>query len=97
MWEKAFSQAPEYRQYARTKRADLHLSSLEELKAFLDFNHIKHCLLRPYFEVDSYPLVEVRELLPSFEVDLYEYKALPGFSMVAFERPMNSFHEIFSI
>jgi len=95
MWEKAFSQAPEYRQYARTKRADLHLSSLEELKAFLDFNHIKHCLLRPYFEVDSYPLVEVRELLPSFEVDLYEYKALPGFSMVAFERPMNSFHEIF--
>lgn len=37
----------------------------------------------------------MRELLPSFEVDLYEYKALPGFSMVAFERPMNSFHEIF--
>ena len=95
MWKKAFSKAPDYRDYEKTNSPTLKLKTLEELKEFIDYNHIKHCLLRPYFEVDDYPIVEARELLPSFEVDLYEYKALPGFTMVAFERQLNSFQEIF--
>lgn len=95
MWEKAFSKSPEYSKYGRKNSREPQLKSLEELKTFLDFNHIKYCLLKPYFQVENYPLVEARELLPSFEVDLYEYKALPGFSMVAFERPLNSFQEVF--
>lgn len=95
MWKKAFSKAPDFKKFGKKNSPDPTLCSLEELKAFLDFTHIKHCLLRPYFEVDDYPLVEARELLPSFEVDLYEYKALPGFSMVAFERPLSSFQEVF--
>lgn len=95
MWKKAFSKAPEYGQNDGKDTAATDLRTLEDLKTYLDYSHIKHCLLRPYFEVDDYPLVEARELLPSFEVDLYEYKALPGFSMVAFERPLNSFQEVF--
>jgi hypothetical protein len=94
MWKKAFSKAPAYRRSGR-KPAGRDLKALEELKVYLDYSHIKYCLLRPYFEVEDYPVVEARELLPSFEVDLYEYKTLPGFSMVAFERPLNSFQEIF--
>lgn len=71
-------------------------SNIEGLKTYLDHVHIKRCLLAPYFEYrDTYPLVEDRELLPSFEVDLYEHKKLPGFSMVALERPLNYFQEIF--
>jgi hypothetical protein len=94
MWEKAFSQAPAYRDFSQEDTAP-ELRTLEELKEFLDYSHIKYCLLKPYFEVDDYPVTEARELLPSFEVDLYEYKNLPGFSMVAFERSLNSFQEIF--
>ena len=95
MWKKAFSQAPGYKKYGKKSSPDPDLKTLGELKEFLDFCHIKHCLLRPYFEVDDYPIVEARELLPSFEVDLYEYKALPGMSLVAFERQLNSFQEVF--
>lgn len=95
MWKKAFSQAPGYRNHGKSGSPAPDLKTLEELKEFLDFSHIKHCLLRPYFEVDDYPIVEARELLPSFEVDLYEYKALPGMSIVAFERQLNSFQEVF--
>ncbi len=72
------------------------LKSLEGLRIYLDHMHIKNCLLRPYFDQKKkYPLVESRELLPSFEVDLYEHKELPGFNMVALERPLNYFQEIF--
>lgn len=71
------------------------VSSLARLKVFLDEVHIKYCLLRPYFETERYPLVESRDLLPSFETELWEYKNLPGFSLVAFQRPMESFNEIF--
>ena len=94
MWKKAFSKAPNYREGEKKKSRKYHLQTLEELKEFIDLQHIKHCLLKPYFEVDKYPLVEARELLPSFEVDLYEFKTLPGFTMVAFERQLNSFQEI---
>lgn len=95
MWNKAFSKNTTFRKYERKNSKQPQLKTLEELKEFIDFNHIKYCLLKPYFEVKDYPLVEARELLPSFEVDLYEYKALPGFSMVAFERQLNSFQEVF--
>jgi len=95
MWKKAFSKAPGYKGKQRGRSRRPQLRTLEELKEFIDFEHIKHCLLKPYFEVEKYPLVEARELLPSFEVDLYEFKALPGFTMVAFERRLNSFQEIF--
>ncbi|WP_432736287.1 hypothetical protein [Maridesulfovibrio sp. FT414] len=98
MWQDAFSQYtgetcdPE----AKDRNEIYDLNSLDGLRCYLDHMHIKNCLLRPYFEQKKqYPLVEPRELLPSFEVDLYEYKRLPGFSMVALERPLNFFQEIF--
>ncbi|CCH47682.1 hypothetical protein [Pseudodesulfovibrio piezophilus] len=95
MWKKAFSKAPAYKKYVRKNSKEPKLQTLEDLKEFLDYSHIKHCLLKPYFINENYPLVEARELLPSFEVDLYEYKALPGMSLVAFERQLNSFQEVF--
>lgn len=94
MWKKAFSQAPGYGETGSGTNSP-GLKTLEDIKVFLDYSHIKHCLLKPYFENTDYPLVEARELLPSFEVDLYEYKNLPGFSMVVFDRPLNSFQEVF--
>ena len=96
MWQDAFSKYT-----GENRNADLNgeiydLKSLDGLRCYLDHVHIKNCLLRPYFEQkNQYPLVDSRELLPSFEVDLYEYKKLPGFSMVALERPLNFFQEIF--
>ncbi len=69
--------------------------TLPDLKSFLDFIHIRYCLLKPYCEVADYPPLEPRELLPSFEADMWEHKMLPGFSLVAFERPLNYFHEVF--
>lgn len=69
--------------------------NLEELKLFLDNAHIRECLIRPYRELDDYPLVEPRELLPSFDTDMYEYKELPAFAMVAFGRQLEYFSEIF--
>ncbi|MCL1985120.1 MAG: hypothetical protein FWG59_01545 [Betaproteobacteria bacterium] len=72
------------------------IDNLGALKLFLDSVHIKFCLLKPYFENgEAYPLVEARELLPSFDSDAWEYKELPGFSLVAFARPLSYFSEIF--
>lgn len=71
------------------------ITSIQALKEYLDLVHVKFCLVKPYFELKNYPLVESRELLPSFETDLYEHKDLPGFSMVALNRPLNYFQEIF--
>ncbi len=71
------------------------LRSLEELRFFLDLVHIKFCLVKPFSEVRNYPLVDARDLLPSFEPNLTEYPDLPGFSMVAFERPLDYFNEVF--
>ena len=71
------------------------LSTLEDLKNFLDLIHIRFCLLKPYLEIPNYPPLDPRELLPSFEADLWEHKDIPGFSMVAFARPLNYFHEVF--
>ena len=71
------------------------LNNIIALKKYLDIVHAGQCLIRPYFESRGYPLVDSRELLPSFEADLYEFEHLPGFSMVAFERPVDYFNEIF--
>lgn len=71
------------------------IKSLEDLKNFLDFVHIRFCLLKPYSELSDYPPVDPRELLPSFDADLWEHKEIPGFSMVVFARPLNYFQEVF--
>jgi len=63
------------------------------LKDFLEYLHIKKGLLAPYS--GSYPLVEPRELLPSFEKTFAEYKDLPAFSLVAFNRTLSYQQEIF--
>ena len=73
----------------------IEITDLEALKHFLDAVHVKFCLLKPWCETENYPLVDSRDLLPSFEAELWEYKGLPGFSMVAFARPLESFSEIF--
>ncbi len=63
------------------------------LKEFLEYVHIKQGLLAPYSR--AYPLIEPRELLPSFEKNFAEYKNLPSFSMVAFNRTLSYQEEIF--
>ncbi|MBF0481878.1 MAG: hypothetical protein HQK81_04830 [Desulfovibrionaceae bacterium] len=95
-WQDAFSRAPGARETEPGKlAAPPQIKTIRGLKNFLDQAHIKHCLLKPYFTTENYPLVESRELLPSFEGDLYEYKDLPGFSMVALARPLKYFQEVF--
>lgn len=71
------------------------LNNIIALKKYLDIVQAQRCLIKPYFESRRYPLVDTRELLPSFEADLYEFEHLPGFSMVAFERPIDYFNEVF--
>ena len=73
----------------------LELRTLDELHNFLNAVHIRYCLVKPYQESEKYPLVEGRELLPSFDSDMWEYKNLPGFALVAFARPLEYFSEIF--
>ncbi len=72
-WEQAFGKV---REFPLTAGDDgpvpLQVDSIPRLKRFLDWVQIKHCLLRPYFEQPDYPLVESRELLPSFEADPFE-------------------------
>ena len=87
-WQQIFTGDP-----AREKAS--HAATLGELRQFLDAVHIRQCLVRPYQELPAYPLVEGRELLPSFDNDMYEYAALPGFAMVALERPLDYFSEVF--
>jgi hypothetical protein len=63
------------------------------LKEFLEYIHIKKGLLEPYD--GNYPLIDARELLPSFEVSFAEYKHLPCFSMIAFNRNLEYQQEVF--
>lgn len=63
------------------------------LKEFLEYVHIKKGLLEPYNA--GYPLIEGRELLPSFEINFAEYKFLPSYSMVVFNRPLEYQKEVF--
>ncbi len=46
-------------------------------------------------EERNYPVVEARELLPSFDSDMWEDTRLPGFSLVAFARTLKYFSEVF--
>ncbi|NJB66786.1 hypothetical protein GGQ74_000426 [Desulfobaculum xiamenense] len=96
-WKHAFSRSKEFNGLRCDEESpvSINAATLEDLKRFLDWVHIKHCLLKPYFETENYPLVEPRELLPSFESDAFEYEKLPGFSMVALARPLNYFSEPF--
>lgn len=94
-WKQAFTQGDFPWTDADSFSDIVEISSLEQLKHFLDTVHIKLCLLKPWCETENYPLVETRDLLPSFETELWEYKSLPGFSMVALARPLESFSEIF--
>ncbi len=96
MWKKAFSKVPGLDWKSHAEFSDVVIiNTLAKLKNFLDLVHIKYCLLKPYCEVVGYPLVDPRSLLPSFEPELFEYKELPGLLMVALDRPINSFQEIF--
>jgi len=89
-WKKAFTQLP-----AQADESEQIPLSLSELKKFLDFVHIKECLLRPLSEQEEYPFIESKDLLPSFDSELIEYSSLPGFSLVVFDRPLHSFDELF--
>ena len=95
-WEQAFTRTHACPLTAPgTDPTPVNIGDIASLKTYLDWVHIKHCLLKPYFERPDYPLVESRDLLPSFESDLLEHTELPGFSMVAFARPLDYFEEVF--
>ncbi|MBQ7584707.1 MAG: hypothetical protein IJU40_00465 [Desulfovibrionaceae bacterium] len=80
---------------ATTPTKNIEIRDLETLKRFLDAVHIRFALVKPFQENEKYPLVESRELLPSFDSDMFEFKNLPGFSMVAFARHLDYFTEVF--
>lgn len=90
-WQKIFSEQTD----VHAPDGTVSVSTLPALRQFLDAEHIRQCLVRPYQEHPDYPLVEARELLPSFDVDMYEYQGLPGFALVAFGRQLDYFSEIF--
>lgn len=78
---------------AAYQRGEAPLRDRNLLKDFLEYVHIKKGLLEPYSL--RYPLIESRELLPSFEKNFAEYKDLPSFSLVAFNRPLAYQEELF--
>ena len=80
-WQEVFSKDGLPWQDADRLSASLAVSDLKDLKRLLDAVHIRLCLVKPYQENKNYPLVEARELLPSFDNDMFEYKELPGFAM----------------
>ena len=95
-WQEAFFYDAFPWKDAHTFSDTIAIDKLTSLKLFLDALHIKYCLLRPFFEkVEDYPLVEARALLPTFEYEAWEYRELPAFALVAFERPLAYFSEIF--
>ena len=94
-WQEVFSKDGHPWQDATSLAEPLAIGDLNALKRFLDAVHIRFCLVKPYQEFKNYPLVEGRELLPSFENDMFEHRDLPGFALVAFARPLDYFSEIF--
>lgn len=92
-WQDIFSQSSSIASF--TRDGSTALRNIGQLKEFLDIVHIRHCLAKPFQEHENYPLVEGRELLPSFDTDMFEYKDLPGFSLVALGRRLDYFSEIF--
>lgn len=61
--------------------------SLKELLRILEYVHIEAGLLSAYD--GDYPLVEARELVPSFDAPFIEYKHLPAFSMLMLDRELS--------
>lgn len=61
--------------------------SLKDLIRILDYLHIEAGLLAAYNS--EYPLVEARELVPSFDAPFIEYKHLPAFSMLVLDRDIS--------
>lgn len=94
-WDKVFTQDGLPWKNAFAFDDAVALRTIDSLRRFLDAVHIRLCLVRPFQEMDRYPLVEARELLPSFDADLWEYDNVPGFAMVALGRPLEYFSEIF--
>ncbi len=95
-WPSAFSRVPSFRCLDNGHLLPTNvLRDFEHLKAYLEYIHIKFCLLKPFGESKNYPLVDARDLLPSFEPSLHEFAELPGFSMVAFDRNLDYFNEVF--
>lgn len=94
-WQEIFSKDGHPWLDAATLSDPIAINDLFALKHFLDTVHIRYCLVKPYQELKNYPLVEARELLPSFDNDMFEYRDLPGFAMVAFARHLDYFSEIF--
>jgi hypothetical protein len=78
------------RKYLRGEAA---IDDRHVLKEFLEYIHMKKGLLEAYSP--SYPLVEARELLPSFEKSFAEHPDLPSFSLVALNRPLSYQEEVF--
>jgi hypothetical protein len=79
--------------FAAYQQGDALIRDRYVLKEYLEYVHIQKGLLAPYHA--RYPLVEARELLPSFEKNFAEYRELPGFSLVAFNRTLSYQKEIF--
>ena len=71
-WQEVFSKDGLPWQDADRLSASLAVSDLKDLKRLLDAVHIHLCLVKPYQENKNYPLVEARELLPSFDNDMPE-------------------------
>jgi hypothetical protein len=78
---------------ASYQQGDLPIRDRWLLKDYLEYIHIKQGLLAPYHA--QYPVVEARELLPSFEKNFMEFPELPGFSLVAFNRTLSYQQENF--
>jgi hypothetical protein len=74
-------------------RGDQPITDRYLLKDYLEYVHMKTGLLEAYSA--SYPLVEPRELLPSFEKTFAEYPELPSFSLVALNRALSYQEEVF--
>ena len=71
-WQEVFSKDGLPWRDAATLSEPVAVSELGALKRFLDAVHIRFCLAKPYQENKNYPLVEGRELLPSFDNDMFE-------------------------
>ena len=69
-WQEVFSKDGLPWQDATQLSSSIALSELNDLKRLLDAVHIRLCLVKPYQENKNYPLVEARELLPSFDNDM---------------------------
>lgn len=75
------------------QRGEMPIRDRYVLKDYLEYIHIKKGLLAPYHS--HYPVVEPRELLPSFEKNFAEYRELPSFSLVALNRTLSYQREKF--